>query len=341
MKSKRGISATMSKKSPNFGWVMIFVPIAIIITVTLFEALPWFKEHSELGAEAEANNLCSWGRAMMREGRYREAMLQYEAALKIKPDLVEALVSMGIMSNMIGDDAKALNFLKKAIELNPPKKGIINNNLGLIYEERGEFDLAVESYHKAAAFELRSEKIWRNIALVETQLGNWNGTIEAYLKAIENRPTLRNLYLEMLREELAEDYDKDVIDDLQNQLDRGVTDDDLKQFDASIANYFLMTNSSLAEDYTNLALAYERIDQLNEAITFFRKALTVKPGQVSIYNRIGILYAKQGLLDEAEEAFETCLKVDPKDPGARRGLDQLLPGLRREMEGKRNIDNQD
>ncbi len=331
----------MPKKPTNFGWLIIFAPLAIIIAVTLLETLPWFEEHSELGAKAEANNLCSWGRSMMKEGRYQEAILQFKAALKIKPNFVEALVSMGITSHMIGNDAKALTFLKKAIELNPPKKGIIYNNLGLIYEKRGEFDLAVESYHKAAALWLSSAKVWRNLAMVETQRENWNGTIEAYHKAVENRSTLRNLYIEMLREELTEDHDKDVIYDLQDKLDRGVTDDDLERFDSSIADFFLITNSKLAEDYVNLAFAYEKIGQLNEAITFFRKALTIKPDRVAIYNRIGILYAKQDLLDEAEEAFETCLKVDPNNLGARRGLDHLYSKLRKELEGKRDIGNQD
>ena len=332
---KPTFSTTNKKKPPNFGWLIILGPLAIVICTVLFEASPWVAEHSQKGAEAEAENLCSWGRAMMKEGRFSDAILQFREALKIKPDFTEAAMSLGIAYHMNGDDERALTCLNAAIGMNPQKKDVIYNNLGLIYEKRGELDLAIENYHQAAESGLRAAKIWRNIGMAETQRENWDGVIDAYLRTIENRPTLQNLYLDMLREELGEEHNEDYIDDLTARLERGAIEADLVLFDSTIANLLLMTDVRLAEDYRCLGNAYEKLNRIDEALTAIREVVDIQPNRAQIYNRIALLHAGRKEIDEAEAAFRAALKIDPDNELARKGMDYLIPKLWHELEEER------
>ncbi|MDP8241393.1 MAG: tetratricopeptide repeat protein [Candidatus Hatepunaea meridiana] len=328
-----------SKKLPNFGWVIIGVPVVIILCAMLFESTSFIEDHSSKGAQIEADNYCAWGRAMMKEGLYPDAIAQFNGALSIKPDFVDAVVNLGMAHYLSGENRKALKQLNKALKMNPLKKGVIYNNLGLIFENDGKLDLAIQNYWKAAEFGLGTPKIWRNIGMAEIKRENWVGAIEAYNEVIKKRPTLQNLYLQMLRSELTTRDNEDYFDDIKAHLERGVTEDDLAPYYAPIANYFLRTGSGIADDYINLALTYEKNNQINLSIINLSKAVKIQPDRVSLYNRIGVMYAKQGLIDEAEEVFKACLKVDRDNDGARKGLKELCPRLRQKIINKRGKDD--
>lgn len=290
-------------------------------------------DQSEKGAEEEARNLTKYGRNLMKQGRSQEAILQFQGAIRIKPDYAEAYMSLGILMHMIHDDNQALAYMQKAISLNPKKKEIIYNNMGMIHFDRGEYETAREMFHKSSGLGLHSAKIWRNIGMVEVELRNYSRSIEAYRKAIENRPILRNLYIEMLKEELDTQDNEEYVDDVQAKLERGVTSEDMARYDAVTAEQFLKRNRLLADDYTNLAIAYEKTGQINEAIAEFRKAIEIRPKYAALYNRIGVLFAKQGRYFEAEEAFEATLQFDPGNTGAQRGLIMCEQKIREKSAG--------
>lgn len=104
----------------------------------------------------KANNLFS-------DGRYRQAIEEYEAALKHNPELVEAhrflgesykgLFRPGVESPENMERAeKALEALNKAAEINPTNKDIIYS-LGDMYDKLRAFDKAEEQYMKILAME--------------------------------------------------------------------------------------------------------------------------------------------------------------------------------------------
>ncbi len=279
-----------------------------------------------MGAEAEARSYTRIGRGLMKEGQYRNAAAQFKHAIDIKPDYAEPYMSLGILFHLTGDNNKALEYLNKSIDLNPEKKEIIYNNLGLIYESQGDFEKALNMYRQAVKMDIRTAKVWRNIGLIEMKLENYKGVIEAYSKVIENRPTLYNQYMNMLKEELEADNIGDYKDEIEAQLDRGISTNDLVLYDNVVVELLLKHNRQLADDYTNLALSLENNGQLDSAIIHFRNAAAINSKSTSILNRIGVLCAKLGNFEEAEEAFKATLKVDPGNKGARLGLERLWMG---------------
>jgi len=62
----------------------------------------------------------------------------------------------------------------------------------------------------------------------------------------------------------------------------------------------------------NIGLAHLRRDQFGEAITNFTAAIRINHRFTIAYINRGVAYRFQGKLDEAENDFETAIRLDPK-----------------------------
>ena len=137
----------MSRKRIN-GLAVILLALAVLVTTTSCEKL----KVSNLKANyhfKNANNL-------FREGKYRQAVTEYELALKYKPDLVQAyryigesykqLYKPGVESALNKElERKALEALNKALEIEPNNKEIIYS-LGDMYDKLRRFQEAEKLY---------------------------------------------------------------------------------------------------------------------------------------------------------------------------------------------------
>ncbi len=115
--------------------------------------------------EKEAYLYYRKGLAAQNDGDYSEALEYYEESLKLEDNQVdrgETLKNMAIIYMSNGDEERALNTYKQALEQNPKQPSCLKN-MGLIYEKRGRmaqrngnqdegdiwFDQAAEVWSKA------------------------------------------------------------------------------------------------------------------------------------------------------------------------------------------------
>ncbi len=70
----------------------------------------------------------------------------------------------------------------------------------------------------------------------------------------------------------------------------------------------------------NLAYAYEKMNQVEDAIDAYRKAINAQPQNFFAHNNLGVLYDKQGLYDSAIAEFETALRIETDNEMARTNL---------------------
>lgn len=313
-----------TKKLFFIGWMTLFCPLSIIIVLLIFERTSWVKDKSQIGGYSEAMDFVDFGRNFMRQGDFQAALTHFKGAIEIQPDLAEAYMALGNLYYRLKDNQAAITSFQTAISLSPPKKEIIYNDLGMIYVELQDFKTASQHFRKAVALGIRLELIWRNIALAEIALENHEEAIYACQQAIKYRPTLKNMYIEMLKEKLEEkDVDSTIVDDINKTLAQGIDEEFLKVYDDEVVRNSLRRNPLLIEDILNLALEYEKTDQIESALSNYRKVVDMQPSRSNIYNRIGILLAKQGRFWEAEETFIEALKVDPDNQGAWKALMKL------------------
>ena len=81
-------------------------------------------------------------------GRFEEAVAAYRAAIRLKPDMVEAHVNLGIVLKELGHLDEAIAAYQAAIRLRPDYADA-HYNLGFGLALEGRLDEAIQSYRKA------------------------------------------------------------------------------------------------------------------------------------------------------------------------------------------------
>lgn len=323
-----------ARRAPNYGWIMLGMPFSIIVLLWIFQGVPWVQDQSATGAQAEALTSNTMGEMAMKEKRYEAAFNHFRTAIHIKEDYTEAYVNLGVLYHLIARDSRAkgdtlkaaqldqeaIATLKKATSFGAKKNEMIYNNLGMVYASIAQFDTAVAMFKRALDFGISPAPIWRNIGEVAMQRGDWRGAAEAYANAIKFRPTMPNMIEEMLKNAYYAPENEDYINTVKESLDKGVDSAEFTRYDAEIVDRYLKSDVKVAGDYKDVGLALEKLGAIEEALNCYQKAVQIKPDWAAIYNRMGIIYARQGNYPQAEREFRRALAADPRDEGARDNL---------------------
>ena len=91
-----------------------------------------------LGAIAEA------------QGDYAEARDRYQEAVALDPSHVDSLFRLAFQHDLSGDDDAAITLYERARRVKPTRCNILLN-LGVLYEDRGEYQKAAECYRQVLA----------------------------------------------------------------------------------------------------------------------------------------------------------------------------------------------
>ena len=93
----------------------------------------------------------------------------------------------------------------------------------------------------------------------------------------------------------------------------GVTSKDLGKLDEAISAYTkaLSIKPDFADGYYNMANAFQSQGKLDEAIEAYTKALSIKPDYAEAYSNIAVIFKDQDRLDEAIEAFNKAISIKP------------------------------
>jgi Flp pilus assembly protein TadD len=88
--------------------------------------------------------------------------------------------------------------------------------------------------------------------------------------------------------------------------------------------------------HNNMALAAIDIGELEVAEAHYRESLAIKP-QPAIYNDLGFALERQGLPDEATEAYRKAIKLDPELASAHYNLGSSLARSGKFVEAERHL----
>jgi len=143
----------------------------------------------------------SAGSAQMKQGRSKEAIAAFEAALDLAHLMnapqteISALINLGLVNGQSGNYAAAVRYLTGALEKadNGRDDALIAaaaNNLGNVYRRRGEFDKALDVLQRAltsndaAGREQASARTLNNIGAIYQDQGDFRRAIEYYLRSL-------------------------------------------------------------------------------------------------------------------------------------------------------------
>ncbi len=116
--------------------------------------------------------LVNLGKALRELGRLPEALIRLREALAMQPDYVPALINMGDACAAIGDLAAAEQALERAAQLAPTRVEA-HMSLGIVRLEAGRSAQAIESLHTAIALDPDHADAHSNLAHALFCCGDW------------------------------------------------------------------------------------------------------------------------------------------------------------------------
>ncbi|MBN2198439.1 MAG: tetratricopeptide repeat protein [Candidatus Aminicenantes bacterium] len=239
----------------------------------------------------KANYHFSEGNKLFKDGKYRDAITEYERAVELNSDLGDAYRFLGESYKSlykVGSEtadnkekaALALDALKKAYELTPENKDVIFS-LGDMYDKLRRFEEAESLY-------------LRILELEPGNMENYYVVAEFYKKYVGERPELKSKAESMY-------------------LRRIETDPENIQGYAYLANYYDQITP---------------VPDFDKALEYHKKRLELQPESAELWYTIGVnrfqkAYRMQNFLpvperktlgDEAENALLKAIEIDENYP---------------------------
>jgi len=139
------------------------------------------------------------GLELFRDKKFEEAIFNYNKAIEIFPNFIEALLNRGLAYLEKGESDKAIADFNKAIEVGSGYSGIcdIYAGRGYAFANKGEFDKAMADFTKL--IEINSDyseihQVYAKRAEIYGRQGNPDKAIEDYNKALEKKPNYAEVY---------------------------------------------------------------------------------------------------------------------------------------------------
>jgi tetratricopeptide (TPR) repeat protein len=240
------------------------------------------------------------GDALRSEGRVREALAQYEAALRLRPwyEPTHVHLSQALLAD--GHPEAAIREAERALALNPGDPDAYVN-LGAALLRLDRFPDAESAYRRAISLDPGDPVAHSGMGLALSEEG----------QAAEGLPELRQ----------AVEIDPAYADGHYN-LGRilgllGRTTEAIAEFTTTV-----QLEPSNAEAHFNLGTALGNAQRLDEAIREFRLAIRLKPDYVNAHLNLGRAQLAAGRNGEAAAEFTEVLRLRPDSPDARSGIQE-------------------
>jgi len=142
---------------------------------------------------SQIQQLIAQGLATHQQGKLSEAKVIYEQILKIQPNNFSALELMGAMYAQTKNHLQAIEFLSKAIKINPQFAPCYNNR-GIALKELKRLDEALASYDKAISIKPDYAEAYYNRGNALKELKRLDEALASYDKAISIKPDYAEAY---------------------------------------------------------------------------------------------------------------------------------------------------
>ncbi len=157
---------------------------------------------------------------------------------------------------------------------------------GLVYERRGQYDLALEEFNKTLKIKSNYTKAYVSRAGIYDRQGRYDLAFEDYRKVNVN---------------LKEAYNN-----------RGIFYEKKGQYDAALSDYreALNIDPQYAEVYGNRGIAYSQKKQYAQALADYDKALSIDPSLKEVYFNRSLFYKSQGNFRRAYRDAQKAKSLD-------------------------------
>ncbi len=227
---------------------------------------------------------------------------------------------------------KAEVYYRKAIDLKSETL-LANVNLGKIFLIKGNFDSAYFYIYKSYTLDTLSPEPMHAMAQLYANNNKlqeaiiWLEKIQKvspnYMNSVQ---LLQNLKMKLAAGEQPGNTNPDnrpVIAGLENDSYKNYQD---KKYDKAIEELLQLVKINPAGSagyYNNIGISYLEQNKLEDAKTFFEKAVNEKKDFSTAYNNLGSVYEKLGDINKAKENYKKAIDTDPNNQNAKDNLNKL------------------
>jgi Flp pilus assembly protein TadD len=250
------------------GWLYRKAILAILAglvisasTVATWQQLGYWKDNISLyqhTLQVTTGNyliLNNYGIALADEGRFDEAILQYQEALRAWPKSATAHVNLGAALANQGKFAEAIGHYSEALHL-IPDYALAHGNLGRALAHLGRIDEAIAHYEEALKIDPNFADVHLNLGILLVKKGDYNSALSHYNRLLQLEPYSAKGPINM-GAALAQG---------------GRLDEAIRCF-----NEALRVDPKSVEAHFNLGVALARQNKTGEAIEHFSQVLKLRP----------------------------------------------------------------
>jgi len=210
------------------------------------------------------------------DGDQRAALFESVATQRLAkyPDDFSANYNMGDLLLNRGNAEAAVSYFKKAANADP-RNAVAATELGVALVTASKIPEAEEQFRRALNIDPGYVDARFNLASVEASAGNWQSAVTDLKKTIADRP----------------DYAK-----AQERL----------------GEVLMVWGDTLAKSGKD-----------SEAVDKYREALQYRGSDVQLHGRLAMAFARMDRLDDSQTEFETILRLNPSDAVAKQAIDAI------------------
>jgi Flp pilus assembly protein TadD len=287
-------------------------------------AVDWYQQYlSKRPNDAIAH--FQLGYAFTALSRPADAKPEYERAIELNPNMVEAYENLGL-TLVPTDPAAAIEPLKHATELRRGDAHMIWA-LGTAYEASGKLTEAIEQYKIASELPGAGPVIPVSLGFALLQTGNVREAEAAFRSALESNPvgmTLAQAHLGLAEVHRANKglpaatsefraYLEAQPDDANARRELAVVLADLGKNDEALAELD-RSGSATTEPLSALLLRsriYYQAKRYDDAIPVLQKAAVLAPSNADIPARLGHVYMEKRDYPDAARTLAAAFQLDP------------------------------
>ena len=275
---------------------MLFAAAALSIvclSIISWKQVGYWQNNFTLYDHALAVNDNSWlaydnrGVAYYGQGRYKQAIEDFNRAIEIKPRHEKTYNNRGNAYHALGGYQQAIEDFNRAVEIKPDFPEAYNNR-GNVYLSLGNYKKAIEDINKAIEIKPDYATAYNSRGNIYLALGNHHQAIEDYGRAIENKPRYAEAY-----------YNKGTVYNKIGNYLRAIED----------LNRAIDFKPDYPEAYVNRGFAYKGLEDYKQAIEDYGSAIQIKPDYRFAYLNRGAAYAKLGNNDMAVNDLKMAAKL--------------------------------
>jgi len=169
------------------------VPISAYAEVALKLGTRGMKgEEPEVSGMPEADR----GYQLYQQGKYEEALKEYQAAILKNPDQAVNFYNLGVVLVDLRRNDEAIEAFKKAIEIQPDHR-LALKFLGRLYGDKNEHDQAKKYLVLASGLSPADPEVFYNLGAILMNTADYPGASEAFQKAIACRADYIDAYYQL------------------------------------------------------------------------------------------------------------------------------------------------